>query len=100
MNQTITVNLSMPAAMYADIKSTVIRYRFGSISELVRAAIRSWVYPKQKLTINGFTPEFEKEVLAAANEPEENLIEWDGVTPFTEFVLSHPPKNIRKHAKN
>lgn len=50
------------------------------------------------LTRNGFMPEFEEEVLRRAAEPMDNDIEWDGVTPFSEFVMSHPPKG--KNAKN
>src|SRR3990167_1773942 len=50
------------------------------------------------LTRNGFTPQFEREVLRRAAEPIDNDVEWDGVTPFSEFISRHPPQG--KNAKN
>ncbi|HCS78229.1 TPA: hypothetical protein DIV55_00630 [Patescibacteria group bacterium] len=90
-----TVNISLPQQMYDDAKRFLKQRRYASLSELIREALRGVLYPI--VTENGFTPEFEEEVLKAAAEPEENDREWDGVTPFSEFVLSQ--KSI-SHDKN
>lgn len=87
---TTTVNISLPQSLYADAKRIVAERRYTSISELFRDALRQILYPR--LTENGFTQEFEEKALRASKEPLEDSVEWDGVTPFTEFVLSHPPK--------
>lgn len=69
MNST-TVNISLPTTMYEDAKRHVKRRGYASVSELIRDAVREWLYPR--ITVNGFTPEFEKQVLAAEKEPLEN----------------------------
>ena len=81
--------------MLADAKKILSKRGFSSISEYIRAAVRRDLYPR--LTENGFTPEFEAEVLKAAAEPRKNDVVWDGKTPFSEFVLKHAPKT---HGKN
>ena len=83
----------MPKGLYAQAKAQAKKYHYSSVSELIRDALRWWT--NDNLTRNGFTPEFEEEVLRREKEPLENDIEWDGVTPFTQFVLSHPPKNVK-----
>lgn len=85
----------MPEGLYKQMKLHGKKYHYASVSEMIRDAMRWWM--SDNLTVNGFTEKFEKEVLKSAAEPDENFVEWDGVTPFGEFVLSHPPKN---HAKN
>lgn len=65
-----TVNISLPTTMYEDAKRHVKRRGYASVSELIRDAVREWLYPR--ITVNGFTPEFEKQVLAAEKEPVEN----------------------------
>ncbi len=85
-----TINISLPGTMYADAKKVVAKNKYASISELFRDALRRLLYPN--LTVNGFTPEFEEEVLRRANDPKNEVFEWDGKTPFTDFILSHPPK--------
>jgi Arc/MetJ-type ribon-helix-helix transcriptional regulator len=91
---TATINISLPKRMLADAKKAVKDRQYASISELIRDTLRQSLYPQ--LTENGFTPEFEEKILKSAAEPKENDIEWDGVTPFTKFVLSHPPKGYEK----
>lgn len=88
-----TINISLPVNMYNDAKMAVGLRGYASISELIRDALRDVLYPE--VTENGFTPEFEEEVLQAASEPIENSVEWDGKTPFVEFVRTHPPKNAQ-----
>jgi len=63
-----TINISLPKSMYEDARSEVKRARYASISEFIRHALRSALYPSG-LTVNGFTPEFEDVVLEAAKEP-------------------------------
>ena len=84
----------MPKKMYAEAKKMMKERQYTSISELFRDAFRRLQHPY--LTENGFTPEFEEEILKAAAEPRENDIEWDGKGSFTDFVLSHPPKEYDK----
>ena len=88
---TTTINISLPKSLYLDAKKALVNRGYTSISELIRDALRHTLYPH--LTENGFTPEFEDAVLEAAKEPIEKSIEWDGITPFTEFVLNHQIKN-------
>lgn len=73
----MTINISMPKRLYADAKRIAVKKRYASISELVRDAVRQMVHPI-KLTVNGFTPEFEEMVLRAEKEPLENDIVWEG----------------------
>lgn len=89
---TTTVNISLPTTLYADLKKAVSKHRYTSVSELIREAVRNWLYPRT--TVNGFTPEFENQVLAAAKEPLVNDRKWDGKGSFTDFVLNTP-----KHKK-
>ena len=87
---TTTINISLPQAMYLTAKKTVSKRGYTSFSELVREALRFVLYPR--LTENGFTPEFENEVLRIANNPKEPLKRWDGKTPFSKFVLENSPQ--------
>lgn len=94
-----TINISLPASLYRDIKRAIKERGYSSVSELMRDAVRRVLYPE--LTENGFTPEFEEMVLEAAKEPidksktiktEEDLENW-----FTEL---HKKIEARRHAKN
>ena len=89
------MNISMPKGLYARAKGQAKKYHYASISELVRDALRWWL--SDNLTVNGFTPEFEEEVLKAAAEPIENRIEWDGKGSFTDFVLREGKKKYDKN---
>lgn len=93
--KTKTINISLPQGLFDEAKKHQQEYHYSALSELIRDALRWWLNPR--LTRNGFTPAFEREVLRAEKEPLENDVEWDGVTPFGEFVLSHPPK---RHGKS
>ena len=87
---TITTNISMPKGLYAQAKAQAKKYHYSSVSELIRDALRWWT--NDNLTRNGFTPEFEEEVLRREKEPLENDIEWDGKGSFVDFVLSEGKK--------
>ena len=69
---TTTVNISLPHDLYEDAKRVIKQRRFASMSELVRDALRRTLYPE--VTVNGFTSEFEEEVLRAEAEPRTNDI--------------------------
>jgi Arc/MetJ-type ribon-helix-helix transcriptional regulator len=94
----MTINISLPKAMYADAKKKVASKRYASISELVRDAVRGVLY--SGITENGFTKEFEDRVLKSAAEPIKNAIKWDGVTPFGQFSQEHYPKSYVKNSQN
>ena len=88
-----TINITIPKELKQEADSAIRAGMFSSFNELVRTSIRQ-VLPKKRsrkiqLTINGFTPEFEREVLAAEKEPIENDLVWDGKGSFSEFVLKH-----------
>jgi len=67
-----TINISLPSEMYKDAKRALVAKRYSSVSELIRDALRKSLYGD--LTENGFTKEFEDEVLASAAEPRKNDI--------------------------
>lgn len=69
-----TVNISLPTSMYNDAKHMLSRRGYSSISEFVRDALREKIYPE--LTENGFTKEFEEEVLKSAAEPRRKDKVW------------------------
>jgi Arc/MetJ-type ribon-helix-helix transcriptional regulator len=87
-----TINISLPTSMLKDAKRHAKRRGYASVSELIRDAVREWIYPR--ITINGFTPEFEKQVLASEKEPVESDRVWNGKGSFSDFVLnkSHSKK--------
>lgn len=70
----MTVNISLPASLYTDIKKTIKECGYSSVSELVRDAVRRVIYPE--LTENGFTPKFEEMVLRSARESVDEKDVW------------------------
>lgn len=95
----MTVNISLPASLYKDIKKTIKERGYSSVSELVRDAVRRTLYPK--LTENGFTPEFEERVLEAAKEPIDysQIIETDeGLEKW--FAELHKKVKAKSHAQD
>ncbi len=94
--RSITTNISMPKGLYDQAKARVKKYHYNSVSELIRDALRWWM--NDNLTRNGFTPEFEEEVLKAEKEADAGkVVEWNGKGSFVDFVLKHP---VLKNAKN
>lgn len=77
--------------MYQDAKKILSKRGYASISELIRDALRDALYPK--ITENGFTPEFEEEVLKSAAESRKNDIklrtEKDIENYFLHLKLPH-----------
>lgn len=78
--------------MYADMKKALVKRRYTSVSELIREAVRTVLYPS-KLTVNGFTKEFEDKVLAASKSSRKNDRVWNGKGSFSDFVLKMHPKS-------
>ncbi|KKU87341.1 hypothetical protein A3A64_02800 [Candidatus Gottesmanbacteria bacterium RIFCSPLOWO2_01_FULL_48_11] len=84
-----TINISLSQGLYDEAKKHQREYHYSALSELIRDALRWWLNPR--LTRNGFTPEFEREVLRAEKEADAgSVVEWDGKGSFHEFVMSHP----------
>ena len=69
-----TVNISLPKNMYKDVKKMAARRGYSSTSEFIRDALRRMLY--RPLTENGFTQEFEKEVLLSSAEPAKKDKVW------------------------
>lgn len=82
---TTTVNISLPQSLYNDAKKLLTKRGYASLSELIRDSLRTVLYPR--ITENGFTPEFEEEILEAAKEPVEKAKVWNGKGNFVDFVL-------------
>ena len=83
--------------MYKDVKRAVKVKSYTSVSELIRAAVRKILY--EEITENGFTPDFENQVLEAEMEPEGN----DTVLGTPEEVrnyFKHLKKPGLSHAQN
>lgn len=78
--------------MYDDAKKLLVSKRYTSISELIRDSLRKTLYPN--ITINGFTEEFENEVLAAENEPRNKNLVWK-----TEEDIDKYFRNLDKKAR-
>lgn len=83
---TTTINISLPTALYKEAKKVVKQKGYTSLSELFREGLRSIVHPR--LTVNGFTPEFEQMVLEAEKDRENDIV-WDGKGSYTEFMKKH-----------
>jgi Arc/MetJ-type ribon-helix-helix transcriptional regulator len=97
-DEMMTINISMPKGMYADAKKKVATRHYASISELIRDGVRGILYPN--LTVNGFTPEFEEEVLRRSGEPSDNDIEWDGKeSDLIKYVEGQKASRLRKRSK-
>lgn len=92
-----TINISLPASMYSDVKKYASARRYTSISELMRDAVRKLLYPE--LTENGFTPEFEEMVLRAEAEPQDKNRVWNSLEDIDAY-FDDLRKQLKKHAEN
>lgn len=90
-----TVNISIPDNMYNDAKKILAKKGYASLSELVRDTLRKTIYPEY--TQNGFTPEFEEEVLAAEKEPD--VGEWKTEKDIDDY-FANLKKKLSVHDKN
>lgn len=80
----MTINISLPKALYKRAQMAQKKYHYVSVSEIMRDSLRWWL--SDNLTRNGFTEKFEKETLKAANDPNEKVYIWDGKGSFTDFM--------------
>lgn len=92
-----TVNISLPTSLYEDAKKMLARYGYASISELVRGAIREKIY--KEFTENGFTSEFEDEVLRSAAEPRKKNRVWKTEKDIKRY-FTQIRKRIKTNGKN
>lgn len=95
-----TINISLPKSMYEDTKKMIRSKRYASVSELVRDALRKMLYPE--LTENGFTPEFEEQVLRSAAEPRNKDMVWETEEDIRNFFrdLKTETRKKNKNAKD
>ena len=85
---TVTINVTMPRQLMNLVRREVKVGLYTSVSELLREGARRVVTRKGELTINGFTSEFEEEVLEAAAEPVDESDVWDGKGSFVQWALA------------
>lgn len=95
-----TINISIPQAMREEIKKLVKEGRYTSFSEVVRDGLRKVLGRKEKLTANGFTEEFEEEVLRSAAEPMENDTVLETDEDIDRYFRNLDEKIKRRHAKD
>jgi len=93
-----TINISLPKQMHEDAKRALSTRRYASISELIRDALRKILYPE--LTENGFTKEFEDEVLRSAAEPRDKDKVWETPEDVDRYFNALDKKIREKHAKS
>ena len=81
----VTTNISLPREDWKALKVLAAQHE-SSMANLIRESIGQFIRKRAKnlirrrrLTVNGFTPEFEEEVLKAAAEPvdESRVMETD-----------------------
>lgn len=97
----MTINISLPKRLYREAKDVVEKRGYTSFSELLRNALREYLYPGA-LTENGFTPEFEERVLKAAKESIDKSRVWRSEKDIDEYFekLRKELKIKRKNGKN
>lgn len=91
----VIVNVSMPSELKKAIDQLIANGWYTSVSELVREGTRRVIKASPKLTINGFTEEFENQVLEAAKEP----IDQDLVLETEEDIDKYFNNLFRKSKK-
>ena len=64
-----TVTVTIPNEVNRSLEAQVKAGWFASVGDAVVAGAKLLVQKKQKLTVNGFTEEFEERVLESAKEP-------------------------------
>lgn len=90
-----TVNISLPQNLYRDAKKIVSHRGYSSLSELIRDALRGILYPT--VTANGFTSEFEEQVLKSGKEPKKNDIDLKTDKDIEDYFGRLIIKKKRKH---
>lgn len=80
--------------MYEEAKKMQKQKHYASISELMRDALRRILQPD--ITENGFTREFEEEVLRSAAEPESKDEVWETPEDIDRFFANLKTEIKRK----
>ena len=90
----VTTNISLPRTDWKALKVLAVRQE-TSMSDLIRRSVKQSIKQqvnkaakKQRLTVNGFTPEFEDEVLKAAAEPVDYSKVWETDEDIHKFFRS------------
>ena len=97
----MTINISLPANLYKDIKKTIKERGYSSVSELARDGFRKIIYQEEGLTENGFTPEFEAMVLKSAKEPIDESKVWETEEDIDRYFSKlHKKLEKIRHAKS
>lgn len=91
---TVTTNITLPKDDWKALK-TVAMEQGVSMAEFIRRVVGKSVrrdaaklIRRRRLTVNGFTPEFEKEVLKAAKEPVDKKLVWKSEKDIDRFFES------------
>lgn len=95
---TVTTNITLPKDDWKALKVVAMEQGI-SMAEFIRKVVGKSVrrdagklIRKRRLTVNGFTPEFEEEVLKAAKEPaDENMVlkSTDDINKFFDRMLQN-----------
>lgn len=80
----MTINISLPKALYKQAQKAQKKYHYVSVSEIMRDSLRWWL--SDNLTRNGFTEKFEKETLDSLKDPNNKSYAWNGKGSFTDFM--------------
>lgn len=95
----MTINISLPRNLYEDAKKIVQTQSYSSVSELMRDALRKIVYPE--LTVNGFTKEFEDQILKIANKSDKDHIVLETKEEIDNYFRNlQLPSRYRVRVKN
>lgn len=86
------MNVPMPKQLKADLQRLVAGGRYASLSEALRDGARK-VINGQRITVNGFTEEFELETLEAEQEP----IDWSTAWKSKKDIEEGLTKILEKH---
>lgn len=88
-----TINISLPKDMLEAAKKVVKSKHYASISELMRDALRKEL-KRQEITENGFTREFEDQVLMSAGGEDSGEV-WEKPEDIDRF-FDRIDKEIRE----
>ena len=80
------MQIYIPSQLKKEAKQMVKTGKFSSLNELIQTGIRIVLRTQKKLTVNGFTPEFEGQVLDAEKEPLEKDVVLQSEQDISRFI--------------
>lgn len=93
---TVTTNITFPRDEWKALKIVAMEQGV-SMAEFVRTNLKNVLHRtvktlirKKRLTINGFTPEFEEEVLRAEKEPVDRTKVWKTSKDIDDYFAALP----------